>query len=382
LQSKAEAITRTNRFLLLLFVAVPAVLAHSQTASPGLSADLARYYFATPEAEVADRADLDAALGQMVRLKGQVTSAAQLLAVLRQRDVFQKLFAKHEDYLHLRCSQNRRNAACDAEKTLESDVNAKTAFLDPEVLAIPEDRFRTFLNQEPGLAEYRFALSDIRRGREHLLPESEQALLDEFQPQIGDWQYDLYQQAVRGISFGTVQTSSGPLDVVRQRNLIAANPDGGVREEGFKRWFAGYASQRDLLTFALIHTVRAQNLSAKAHHYADAPARKYDSLYCVPQDTRKLLAAMAQHGDMTMRYEKIRSQDMERSYRQPAHAWDMFAPLPGLAAPITSLSDARSVFHEAFAGLGTEYRAGFDALLDPATGRADRCAGRCARSLR
>jgi oligoendopeptidase F len=219
--------------------------------------------------------------------------------------------------------------------------------------------------------EYRFALSDIRRAAPHLLPEAEQTLLDRFQPQIGDWQDDLYQQIVTGISFGTVQTSSGPLGVVRQRNLIAANADGRVREGGFKRRYAGFASQRDLLAFALLHTVEAQTALAKVHHYADAPARKYESLYFKPEETRSLLASVAQHGEVPKRFEKILSQDFERSYHQPAHAWDLSAPAPGFIPPITLLPEARGMFHEAFAGLGKEYQAAFDALLDPANGRAD-----------
>jgi oligoendopeptidase F len=353
--------------------AAPQVQATASAASSAdlLSADLSRYYFKTPAEEVAARAELNAALDQMSRFKGQINSAPQLLGVLRQHDVVQKLFAKHERYLHLRCALNRKDIACDADKSLESDVAAGTAFLDPEVLAIPEDRLHSFLNQEPALAEYSFALSGIRREQPHLLPESEQTLLDEFQPQIADWQYDLYQQIVAGISFGTVQTSSGPLDVVRQRNLIASSPDERVREEGFKRRFAGFASQRDPLAFALINTVQAQNVLAKAHHYEDAPARKYESLYFKPEETRSLLALMAQHGDVVKRYEKVRSQDFERGYHQPAHAWDMSAPEPGFTAPITSLSDARAVFHEAFAGLGKEYQSEFDALLDLSNGRAD-----------
>jgi oligoendopeptidase F len=345
--------------------------AQAPTTSAALSADLSRYYFKTPAEEVAARAELNAAIAEMSRFKGQLNSAHQLLGALRQYDTVQKLFAKHEGYLHLRCSLNRKDVACDDDRALESDVGAKTAFLDPEILAIPEDRLRAFLNEEPALAEYRFALSGIRRDSPHLLPEAEQALLDQFQPQIGDWQYDLYQQVVAGISFGTVQTPSGPLDVVRQRNLIAADADGRVREEGFKRRYAGFTSQRDLLAFALIHTVQAQDLLAKTHHYADAPARKYDSLYFKPEETRSLLAAMAQHGDIAERYEKIRAQDIERGYHQPAHEWDMSAPVPGFIPPITLLSEARGVFHEAFAGLGREYQSAFDALLDPANGRAD-----------
>lgn len=357
--------------LLLAVTTSVRVCAQTPAASQGLSADLSRHYFKTPADEVAARAELNAALERLGWFKGQLNSAQQLLGVLLQNDAVQKLFAKHEGYLHLRCSQNRKDAACDADKALESDVDGKTAFLDPEILAIPEDRLRAFLNEEPVLAQYLFELSDVQRKRPYLLPEAEQALLDQFQPEIGDWQYDLYEQVVSGISFGTVRAASGELEVDRQRHLIAANSDPRVREEGFKRRYAGYASQRDLLAFALMQTVKAQNLLAKTHHYADAPARKYDSLYCKPEETRSLLEAMAQHGDIPKRYEKLRAQDIERGYHRPAREWDMAAPVPGLAPPSTSLSDARSIYHEAFAGLGSEYQAAFDALLDPENGRAD-----------
>jgi oligoendopeptidase F len=362
---------RGRALLVSAVAAAVSVSAQAPSASPALSADLSRYYFKTSADEITARTELNAALDQLGRFKGQLSSAHQLLDALRQQDVVQKLFARHERYLHLRCALNRNDAACDAGKSLESDVDAKTAFLDPEILAISDDQVRAFLNEEPTLAEYRFALTEIRRDAPHLLSGPEQALLDRFQPQIGDWQYDLYDQIVADILFGTVQTSSGPLDVVRQRNLIATDPDGRVREEGFKRRLAGYASQRDLLAFALIHTVQAQTLLAKAHHYADAPARKYESLYFKPEETRSLLAAVAQHGDIPKRYEKIRSQHVERGSHQPAHAWDMSAPVPGFTPPITPLPDARSIFHEAFAGLGREYQAEFDALLDPSNGRAD-----------
>jgi len=363
--------------LALLAFAVGANLIASAQTPPALSADLPRYYFKTPADEVAARADLNAAVAELARSKGQLNSAQQLFSALQKNDSVQTLFAKHERYLHLRCAQNRKdNAACDADKTLESDVDAKTAFLNPEILAIPEDRLSGFFNEKPALAAYRFALAEIRRDRPHLLPETEQALLDQFQPQIGDWQYDLSDQIVSSISFGKVKTATGELDVVRQRNLIATDLDARVREEGFKRRFAGYASQRDLLAFTLLHTVQAQTLLAKSHYYADAPARKYQNLDFKPEETRSLLATMAQHGDVSIRYERIRAHEIERDYRlssggQPAHEWDMSVSAPGFTPPVTSLSDARHVFHDVFAGLGKDYQTEFDALLDPANGRAD-----------
>ncbi len=352
-------------------VASAAVVAQDQTASSRLAADLSRYYFKTSADEVAERAQLNAALEMMTRFKGQLNTAAQLLSALKQYDVVLRLYAKHEAYLRLRCSMNRKDEACAANERLTSEVNAETAFLNPEILALSEDQLPRFFDQEPALAEYRYAVCDIRRDAPHLLPGPEQALLDEFHPHIADWQYDLYQQIVGGISFESVPTSTGPLDVTRQRNLIATSADPKVREQGFKNRNAGYTSQRDLLAFALIHTVQAQTALAKAHHFTDAPARKYNILHFNPEETRSLLALMAQHGDIPKRYEKIRSRDIERDYHQPAQDWDLSAPTPGFTPPITSLAQARNLFHDAFAGLGKEYQSAFDALLDPANGRAD-----------
>ncbi len=93
-----------------------------------------------------------------------------------------------------------------------------------------------------------------------------------------------------------------------------------------------------------------------------------------------MLNAMAKAGDIPQRYERIRSREIEQGYpqpvhaesvHQPAHAWDMTLSAPGLTPPVTSLADARVVFHDAFASLGKEYQSQFDALLDPANGRAD-----------
>jgi oligoendopeptidase F len=356
-----------------IFVTLAGVSAfpQGQPASPALSADLTRYYFASPATELTARADLDKAVAQLVALKGKINSAAKLLEALRTNDTVEDLFAKHEGYLHFVCSQDRKSPACEADQKIESDVDSQIAFLAPEVVAIPADRLREFVAAEPALSRYRFALADMRRDAPFTLPGPEQSLLDEFQPHIADWQYDLYQQIVAGIPFGKVKTKSGELDIVRQRSLIAADPDPKVREDGFKLRYAGFASQRELLAFALIHTVQAQSALARSHGYADAPARKYLSLYMKPEETRNLLGTMAKHSEMAKRFEKIRAADFEREYHQSAKAWDLAAPAPGFTPPVTTLTEARNIYHEAFAGLGAEYQSTFDALLDPANGRAD-----------
>lgn len=361
--------------LSLIFISCLAIHVTSpnpQTASQSpLCADLARYYFASPEAEIAARSDLDSALKRLGDLRGQINTGQRLLSALESYEAVLKLYRRHETYLRLRCSQNRKDPACDANTKLESEVNEKTAFLSSEILAIPEAQLRGFQSTEPSLKPYQFALEDIRRDSPHTLSGTEQAFLDRLQPEIADWQYDLYEQILAGISFGTVETPTGSLDVARQRNLLASHADAHIREEAFKRRLDGFAGRRDLFAFSLIHTVQSQNALAKLHNYTDAPARKYISLYLNPEQTRALLASMAQHGDVVKRFEKIRGSEYQLSNHAQLRAWDLAAPQKDLTLPIIPLADAPSIFHLAFAGLGSEYQEAFDALLNPLSGRAD-----------
>ena len=68
----------------------------AQTAVP-LSADLGRYYFASPAAEVAARADLDAALKRLNAFKGQLNTGSNLLKVLQAQEDVLKIYRKHDE---------------------------------------------------------------------------------------------------------------------------------------------------------------------------------------------------------------------------------------------------------------------------------------------
>lgn len=357
-------------FLAVACVWSGALFGQSQ-ATPALTADLERYYFASPEAEQAARAELQTALEKLSSYKGRLDSGAHLLNALEAYEKVEKVYRKHEGYLHLRCSLSRKDPACDAREELESKTDAKTAFLVPEILALPSARLESFIAGEPGLKAYGFALEQMHRDAEHVLPQDQQALLDRFQPEISEWQYDLYQKILGEIPFGTVQTADGALDVMRQRSLLMASGDGKIREEAFSRRYQGFASRRDLIAFSLIHTVRAQDLDAQTHHFADAPSRKYNTLSLDPAQTKTLLDLMGKQGSVAKRFEKIRARDFEKSYGTAMQAWDLSAPPRGFVLPRTTLNDVPSIFHDAFAGLGPEYQAAFDALLDPKNGRAD-----------
>ena len=60
---------------------------------------------------------------------------------------------------------------------LTNDFSARTAWLAPEVLALPAGTVKKFLAAEPGLAPYRFFLEELERQRAHTLTPAEEKLL-------------------------------------------------------------------------------------------------------------------------------------------------------------------------------------------------------------
>ena len=114
-----------RRFLIWLSVFASAIsiraasFAQTTASNLGSSIDLTRY-FKSAEDEKASRAQLTAALDSVGNFKGQVTSGSRLLAFLQSADVAQKLFARHDDYLYLRCAINRKDDGCDEERKLNS----------------------------------------------------------------------------------------------------------------------------------------------------------------------------------------------------------------------------------------------------------------------
>ena len=361
------------RLAVLFLSAVAAGTDASAQQHPGEQhIDLSRYYFASPQAEREARTKLRDQLAKFDAYKPVLMHDSHtLLSALTDYAALLSQATRHTMYLHLRCALDRGDAAsCADEGKIDADVSAHTEFLGGAIRAASPAVVADFIAREPGLGVYRHQLASIERDREHALDASAESLLDRLHPSIAGWQYPLYQRTIAHIAFGTVKTARGEFDVLSQHALIAADPDRAAREQRFHKLWAGYASARDLLAFALLRTAQAGNALARAHHFANAPDAHYFELWLEPERVRKLIGTVATHGDLLRRFQRIRAADVRRLYAiDNAQIWDV--DLPPAQAPHYSLAAARRTLHDAFAALGGTYQAAFDALLDPRNGRFD-----------
>src|SRR5438034_4128009 len=227
--------------------------------------DFARNFFASPEAEKADRASLYATVNELETLKGKVAgSADSLQRALQLNDRVQVQLHRHYSYLYLRNAVNTLDETSLADSsTLYAEVNARTAFLRQELMQIDDRRLAAFVLRKPPLKTHLFAVEAVRRYRPYTLSLQEEELLSATAPN-NDWQAELY-------------------DKLRERQQVAL-------------------FQRDLFAFTLKRLAGARTRLAQLHHFADAASESYFNSYWTKTEVDNLLEQIARHAKLYKRY--------------------------------------------------------------------------------
>jgi oligoendopeptidase F len=113
---------------------------------------------------------LCAEFAQLAGTLGQ--SPQQLLHVLQQRDEIGIALSQLYSYASLRRSENNANADAQAKadraNMLYTKYGSATAWVEPEILAMPSSQVRDFLAEESGLQTYSYYLETLERRRPHV----------------------------------------------------------------------------------------------------------------------------------------------------------------------------------------------------------------------
>ena len=177
---KSLAVPKFDHHLLFMAVALTA----SAEIKPGTESALwdLRELYATPEAWTVATDKVAASLPPIAEFRGKLGRSAASL-----RTAFDAIYGVRKDlerldvYAGLKADEDTRISENQGRRQLvgqlRSDFGRAVSWVDPEVLGLGDDKVRTFLAQEPGLAPYRFDLENTLRQRPHTLgAEAEEVL--------------------------------------------------------------------------------------------------------------------------------------------------------------------------------------------------------------
>lgn len=138
--------------------------------------------YPSPEAFEAARRQLTGRLDELEGGRGRLgVSGAELAAVLERMFSFAKELGRVWSYASMRSDEDTRQAgplaARQEVQQLAVEFASRTAWIAPEILALPKGRIARMLKAEPRLAPYRFYLENLERQRPHTLSPAEEKLL-------------------------------------------------------------------------------------------------------------------------------------------------------------------------------------------------------------
>lgn len=148
-------------------------------------------------------------------------------------------------------------------------IDEQSAFLVPELLAIPKEMLEKFFADEPKLEVFRNAINNVLRRKEHMLtPEMEQLMASAGDVTgTSDRVFSMFNNA--DLAFPEITDENGEKVRLTHGRYISflESSDRRVRKEAFQAMYATYKSFRNTLGAVYAGKLKAHNFSAKARKY-------------------------------------------------------------------------------------------------------------------
>lgn len=244
--------------------------------------------------------------------------------------------------------------------TLYVKLSTASSFVDPEILAIPEDKLAAYL-QDERLAVYRQYICNTARARSHTLDADRERMLAMLGDAAGSPSNSFDMLEAVDMTFPEITDEKGEKVALTHGNfsVYRESTDRRVRREAFETYFGEFAKFQNTLAAMYGGSVKFDCYYADVRGFDSALAR---ALFAsnVPVSVYDALVEAVHGGLPTMR----RYLDLRRRVLglDELHLYDLYAPMVDDIDMQMPYEDAKTLVKKALAPLGEAY----GALLDKA----------------
>jgi oligoendopeptidase F len=304
------------------------------------------------------RATLAAGIDDYATLQGTLEGGgAALLRAFRLSDTLGQIAYKVWYFVSLRYDEDQRDNAVNARRQQVQELLARwqqaASWFNPELLRIPLDTVRAWMDADPDLAVYRFAVEDLYRQQEHVLDEQGEHLLS-LASRLAGVPYDSYAAlSTSDVKYPTVALSDGTSVTVtyaQYRAIIATRRNQADRRAAFEGLYGTFADT--LNTYAtLYHGVCQRDwFHARARGYATTLEAALHGDNIPTSVVETLIAATRDGVEPLRRYHRLRRRALGLAeyfpfdFSIPIAAYDRRYPYPevldGIVRSVAPLGQA------------------------------------------
>lgn len=314
-----------------------------------------------------DAKRLESLMEQFAALQGTLADGApQLLEALRlyeqMAEISESLYVYANQKYHEDTANAKYQQMSGEIQILETQLSQALSWLEPELLALPQERLEEYFGNG-SLQKYRRFVEQITRRRAHVLDSQTEALLarmSEMGAAPGNI-FSMFQNA--DIRFPDVCGEDGkkvPL-TVGSFTTLEQSRDRVLRKNAFETLYAGYGQYINTLSATYYANLKQADFFAKEHRYENAMEASLDENAIPMPVYRNLVQAVNERLPLMHRYAALRKKLLGVS---ELHMYDVYVPMVPQPEKHYSFEEAKAIVKRALAPLGEDYLAllqqGFD----------------------
>ncbi|MFV3074219.1 oligoendopeptidase F [Niveispirillum fermenti] len=315
----------------------------------------------------AERQSVADAIPRLLALRGTLgNDAASLRAGLDQISAVRLRFYRLAVYMSTQFSTDARdNAAQEGSsviRQLGADIGAATAWLDPEIQDIGDDKIEAFIRLDKGLQKHAFALRDALRNKPHTLTRDTEAALAAVGPAMYGAGTTFQLLTSSDIDWPSITLADGSSVKINQigYSRLRESPDRAVRKQAFDTFWTRFGQYSNTNGSLLANRIQAGTAMARLRHYPTAVAASL-AANDIPETVYRTLVTETNKALPTLhRYLKLRQRMLDLP---DLHYYDIYPPLVHLDRSFP-IDEARRLTLASAKPLGQDYVKGLEEALD------------------
>jgi len=270
-------------------------------------------------------------------------------------------------YANMKHDQDTGNAENQAliqkARAAETRIAEKLSFLEPEILAMPEEVLAAFREAEPGLKKYDVTIREMVRTREHTLSKEMEHLLASAGEMAGTPYAGFGMLQNADLKFPSVKDADGnEIRITNGRFVpLQMSKDRDLRKEVFEKFYSRYNEFRNTWAALYDGQVKQQIFFAKARKYASTFEAAVDGNNVDPAVCDRLINSVHRGLGKMHRYVALRKKLLGVD---ELHMYDVYVPMVSEYTVKVTYEEAVETALKALEPLGDEYisllRKGFE----------------------
>ncbi|MBT9259943.1 MAG: hypothetical protein KM310_09375 [Clostridiales bacterium] len=245
--------------------------------------DLSHLY-PSDEAWEKDLERISALIERVKGFQGKLTTASALLNLLKAMEELMETFSRVAAYPSLQQATDGTHPGYQAQSMKVNlkgqEMQEALSFVEPELLALPEETWERFLQEEPSLQAYRPYIRRLLRRKPHVLSEEGERILGSLSAALAAPSIIYRRASAADLSFPPVehQGRKMPLTVSRYDQYLAS-PDRALRQKAHAALGEGLKGLHTTLATTLALHIQKNVAVARLRGYPSAEA-----MFLHPQD--------------------------------------------------------------------------------------------------